>query len=339
MGQPVGRDRLAVAAMFLANGMMMGLWASLIPGLVPRFGLSSLALGLLILALGLGAVMVMPLTGRMITRRGAGPVSYGFAIPALVALLAIALAPGVLVLGIAIMALGVSLGGMDVAMNACAVAVERRHGRAIMSSSHGFWSLGGFVGGGGGTLAVAIGPTPASAATTKTRLLPRDPALWILGAMALASMVPEGAVLDWAAIYMQRELGATGVASGLAFALFSGAMAIMRFSGDFVRARFGAVRTLRISGIIGALGLGLASMGFGPIRTLVGFALCGLGVANMVPVLFSAAGNHAGLPAAQAISLVTMIGYSGILAAPGLIGMVADHAGLAVIFASLSVLL
>jgi MFS family permease len=237
-----------------------------------------------------------------------------------------------------------------------------------MSSSHGFWSLGGFVGGGGGTLAVAMGgpvvaavlavvaggaliipagrylsrqfgPTPASAATTKTRLLPRDPALWILGAMALASMVPEGAVLDWAAIYMQRELGATGVASGLAFALFSGAMAIMRFSGDFVRARFGAVRTLRISGIIGALGLGLASMGFGPIRTLVGFALCGLGVANMVPVLFSAAGNHAGLPAAQAISLVTMIGYSGILAAPGLIGMVADHAGLAVIFASLSVLL
>jgi MFS family permease len=363
-------DRFAVAAMFAANGLTMGVWASLIPGLLPRFGISALVVGLLILGLGLGAASVMPLAGRLITLRGAGPVTFGFALPMLATLPLIALAPSLWVLTPAIVALGLTLGGMDVAMNAAAVGVERRHGRAIMSSSHGFWSLGGFVGGIMGSY-LAAGQTPALAgfaaaglaaalvvpagmylraqfpapeATREPRpeakrLLPRDPAVWVLGFMALAAMVPEGAVLDWAAIYMRRELGTDAATSGLAFAVFSGAMAVMRFSGDVARARLGAVRALRLSGIAGALGLALAAAGLGPTATLTGFAICGLGVANMVPVLFSAAGNHPGLPSAQVISLVSLIGYSGILAAPGLIGLVADRVGLALTFGVLSLLL
>lgn len=362
------RDRFAIAAMFSANGMASGIWAILIPGLLPRFGITSFQLGLLILALGFGAISVMPLAGRLISDQGPARVTIGFALPLLIALPLVALAPDLWVLTLAIVALGMTMGGMDVAMNSCAVAAERRHGRAIMSASHGFWSLGGFIGAGAGAVISAgagpilatlgatacmaglilaagtyllrwFGPEPQAVQAPSRHLLPRDLGVWVLGLMALAAMIPEGAVLDWAAIYMQRELGSDPVRAGLAFALFSGAMAVMRFSGDIARARLGAVRALRVSGLIGALGLGLAALGMGEVLTIAGFMLAGLGIANMVPVLFSAAGNQPGMAPATGLSLVTMIGYSGILAAPGLIGILADHVALASIFGVLSILL
>ena len=92
-------------------------------------------------------------------------------------------------------------------------------------------------------------------AAPRTKLFPKDLHVWLLGFLALFSMVPEGAVLDWAAIYLQKELGADVFVSGLGFAFFAGAMAVMRFMGDSVRNRFGAVRTLRVSGLLGAAGL------------------------------------------------------------------------------------
>jgi fucose permease len=259
---------------------------------------------------------------------------------------------------------------MDVAMNANAVEVERRLGRAIMSSSHGFWSLGGFVGGSSGALmiakagsevqAVVVGvvsalivllampflrgeaPQPVVAPVAgvpKAGLLPRAPGLWLLGAMALFSMVPEGAVLDWAALYLQQDMGSDVIRSGLAFAFFSGAMAVMRFAGDGVRNRFGAVRTLRASGLIAAAGMLAASVAPGDLWAVAGFFVAGLGVANMVPILFSAAGNYPGLPSGTAISAVTMVGYAGILVAPATIGFVAEAIGFRVTYGALSVLL
>ncbi len=170
-------------------------------------------------------------------------------------------------------------------------------------------------------------------------ILPRDLGIWLLGGMALFSMVPEGAVLDWAALYLGQELGAGPFAAGLGFAFFSGAMAIMRFAGDAVRNRFGAVVTLRVSGLIAATGLLIAA--FAPVVSvaLAGFVLAGLGVANMVPILFSAAGNYPGFAAGAAISTVTMVGYAGILVAPSSIGFLAEHAGFRPTYAGLSVLL
>jgi fucose permease len=237
-----------------------------------------------------------------------------------------------------------------------------------MSSSHGFWSLGGFVGGTVGSwliartsaevqalaaaaivLAMILAaipflkgepPHPADHAGDRPRgLLPRDLGIWVLGGMALFSMVPEGAVLDWAALYLQDELGAGLFVSGLGFAFFSGAMAIMRFAGDSVRNRFGAVMTLRVSGILGAVGLLIGAMAADPVIAIFGFTLAGFGVANMVPVLFSAAGNYPGHASGSAISAVTMVGYAGILVAPSSIGFVAEHVGLAPTYAALALLL
>jgi fucose permease len=366
----VRRGRWAVAAMFLANGFVMGAWAPQIPLLLPRHDISEFTLGLLILVLGLGAVGAMLFAGRLIHHFGARRVLRVFALSIVPVLPAVVLAPNLPVLAVMMAILGALIGCMDVSMNANAVEVERRLGRAIMSSSHGFWSLGGFFGGALGGLIIArwsaeaqalwcagtaglvvlaampfllgeeAAPAPVvGAPKVRQALLPRDPAIWVLGILALFSMVPEGAVLDWAALYLGQELGADVARSGLAFAFFSGAMAIMRFAGDGVRNRFGAVQTLRWSGVLGAVGLMGGAVAPNEGVAIASFAVAGLGVANMVPIMFSAAGNHPGLSAGAGIAAVTMMGYSGILVAPSTIGFVAEHVGFRLTYGVLALLL
>ena len=363
------RGRWAVAAMFLANGFTMGAWAPQIPLLLPRHDITEFTLGLLILVLGLGAVGSMLFSGKLIARYGNRTVLRLFALAIVPVLPAVVFAPDLIALALMMAALGALIGCMDVAMNANAVEVERRLGRAIMSSSHGFWSLGGFFGGALGgwiikhwgaeaqalwaasvaavlvlaAMPFLMGETAAEKAETaahpKTGLLPRDPAIWLLGVLALFSMVPEGAVLDWAALYLSDELGADLARSGLAFAFFSGAMAIMRFAGDSVRNRFGAVQTLRVSGLLAAAGMMGGALAPNDVVAIASFTVSGLGVANMVPILFSAAGNHPGLAPGAGIAAVTMMGYCGILVAPSTIGFVAEHVGFRVTYGTLSLLL
>jgi fucose permease len=361
------RARWAVATMFLANGFVMGAWAPQIPLLLPRHEITESALGLLILVLGIGAVGAMLFSGRLIARFGSRAVLSAFTIALIPALPAVVHAPSIPILALSMAAFGAVVGCMDVAMNAQAVEVERRLHRAIMSSSHGFWSLGGFVGGTAGSYIVArvgseeqslitagvtavlvfaampfllsVPPEPRAESAPQHDLLPSDAGLWLLGFMAFFSMVPEGAVLDWAAIYLQQELGSDVFRSGLAFAFFAGAMAVMRFAGDHVRNRFGAVQTLRISGFIGAAGLMGGALAPTDHLAIASFALAGLGVANMVPIMFSAAGNHPTVPSAIAISTVTMVGYCGILVAPASIGFLAEHAGFRPTYAGLALLL
>lgn len=361
------RGRWAVAAMFLANGFVTGSWAPQIPLLIPRHGIGEAVLGLLLLGLGIGAVTAMTFSGRLIALYGTRPVLCGFALAIIPALPAVVYAPSLAVVAVAIAALGGIMGVMDVSMNAQAVEVERRLGRAIMSSSHGFWSLGAAIGSGSGgwliawlgaeghaVLAAAAvaalvlgampfltpGDPPAPRGTdARPTLLPRDGLLWLLGLMALFSMVPEGAVIEWSALYLADELGAPTSITGLGVAFLTGAMAVLRFAGDAVRNRFGAVRTLRVSAVIGAAGMVLAAVAPGPWVAIMAFALAGIGVANMVPILFSAAGNHPGLAAGAGIALVTMMGYSGILVAPASIGWVAEQTGFRLTFAALGAML
>ncbi len=363
----VQQARWAVAAMFFANGMVTGAWAPQIPLLLPRHHITETTLGLLILFLGIGAVGAMLTAGRLIARFGTTQVLRTFAFALVPALPLVVLAPNLPMLALTMALLGAFLGTMDVSMNANAVEVEQRLGRAIMSSLHGFWSLGGFFGAGvGGWIVAQYGPMTeallagalcltlvlsamprilqATAHHTapdapRDALFPRDLSLWLLGVMALLSMVPEGSVMDWGALYLQKELGAGQAASTLGFAAFMGTMAIMRFGGDSVRNRFGAVATLRASGLIGAIGLGAAALAPSPAFAFAGFAFAGIGVANMIPIIFSAAGNHPGLSAGTAIASVTMLGYSGILVAPASIGFVAEHLGFRITYAALALLL
>ncbi len=359
------RGRWAVAAMFFANGFLTGSWAPQIPVFLARLEITEFTLGLLILVFGLGALAAMPWCGWLIHRYGSRAVLRLFAVFCSFALLAVALAGNVVVATVTMFLFGALIGGMDVAMNANAVAVEGRLRRAIMSSSHGFWSLGGFAGGGVGGIAIQQygHVTHAAVVTTLTVIivavalrhvvaedvqpvahkapyaLPRSAAVYLTGVIALFSMIPEGAVLDWAALYLQQELGSDIAVAGFAFAAFSAAMALMRFLGDGVRNRFGAVTTLRASSLVAAAGM--FGAGFAPNAwvAIAAFALSGIGIANMVPIAFSAAGNHQGVAAGAGLSTVTLMGYSGILVAPSAIGFVGERTDFAPVFVTLSLLL
>jgi MFS family permease len=169
--------------------------------------------------------------------------------------------------------------------------------------------------------------------------LPRNPLPWLVGVMALFSMVPEGAIIDWSAYHMRQDLGASVTLAGFGFAAFSFSMAVMRFAGDLVRDRFGAVRTLRACTVIAIIGMLIVGFSTDPYVSLVGFAICGIGISNMVPIAFSMAGNMPGVNASVGLSIATTLGYSGMLVAPSLIGFIASHSGFGVVFIALPVLL
>jgi predicted MFS family arabinose efflux permease len=367
-GRPLGsyltRERAGVALLFLMNGFMIGAWAPKIPEFASRLGLSERELGLMILAFGLGSIIMMPIAGSQIARFGSSTVSKLTAVLLTPMLFLLSLTGDIWTGVIAISLFGGLIGAMDVAMNANAVATEKHMRRAIMSSCHAFWSLGGLLGASTGgfligllgvvahsvivTLVAAVmiaaswkmvlhdAPHPDEEKDENRSRLPRSPLPWLIGVVALFCMIPEGAILDWGALYMRNELGASVALSGFAFAAFSFTMAVMRFAGDLIRDRLGAVMTLRICGAIAICGLAIIGLAPNSTVAIVGFALAGIGISNMVPIVFSAAGNLPGMAAGVGLSVVTTMGYSGILLAPSVIGFIAEHTGLASIFLALS---
>lgn len=361
------RERLGVSLLFLMNGFMIGAWAPKIPEFATRLGLDAQALGLMILTFGLGSILMMPIAGHQIARHGSSAVSKVTAVLLTPTLLILSLVGSVWAGALAICLFGGLIGAMDVGMNANAVSTERGMRRAIMSSCHAFWSLGGLIGSStGGFLIQSIGIVPHAVIVTivaalmivvawrvilhdaphpeerhdaARRRLPRSPLPWILGVLALFCMIPEGAILDWGALYLREELSASVTASGFAFAGFSLTMALMRFLGDVVRDRLGAVMTFRICAVIAIGGLILIGFAVNVPMAIIGFGLAGIGISNLVPIAFSAAGNLPGMAPGVGLSVVTTMGYSGILVAPSAIGFVAHLSGLGVIFAGLSILL
>ncbi|MBL4801210.1 MAG: MFS transporter [Emcibacter sp.] len=359
-------DRWAVAAMFLVNGFVVGSWVPQIPSFVARVGISEFTLGLLIFGYGLGAICTMALAGQLISRIGSGKTLRLFVVPFVCMLPLTALTSDVWVAVIVLAMFGCFVGGMDVAMNANVVAVEKQLGRAVMSTSHGFWSLGGFAGGSLGGIgiqtfgsfqhaiivAVLAAAVVALAFThinegavlqpkdTRRRITwPKQPGIYIVAAMALLCMSAEGSVLNWSALYLQNELTADTATVGFAFAGFSGAMALTRFCGDGIRNHFGSVATFRWSCIVAALSMLVVGLSPWAWLAITAFALCGIGMANLVPILFSTAGNQPGLNAGVSLSVVTTIGHVGVLLVPSVIGFVAGKVGLASIYITVAILI
>ncbi len=342
-------SRVAVSVLFLMNGFLVGNWAPKIPEFAKRLALDESQIGLIIAIWGAGALVTMPLTGVAIARFGAAPITRLMSIGCVPILMWLTWAPNIWVAaGVAFM-FGGFISGMDVAMNAVAVEVERRRGAAIMSSCHGWWSVGGMAGTlvGGyllqhfGVMGQAIAATLVAFAlvamawgrlgiyrsTETSAAVPiRFPATslpYLIGLIALFSALPEGAVLDWSALYLRQEIGVGIWVSSFAFGAFSAAMALVRFVGDPIRERFGAVTTLRGCALVAMLGLGACGLSNEPWIVIAGFAIAGLGLSNLVPIALSAAGNLPGLAPGIGLSVATTIGYSGFMMAPAVIGFLA----------------
>jgi MFS family permease len=361
----VTKERAAVALLFFLNGLVIGAWAPKIPFFSQALGLTELMLGVMIFVFGVGSLVLMPIAGMQIARYGSRRVVEVTTLLFIPTIVLVTLVDNIWAGAIAIFLFGGLTGAMDVAMNANAVEVERNMRRSIMSSCHAFWSLGGLCGAAtGGFLIAALGVTghvlllaavcvvlfivarpmiladaPHPSDEPVKAKLPMTPLPWLIGTIALFCMIPEGTVLDWSALYLRNELNASTEMSGFAFAAFSFTMAICRFAGDFVRDRFGAVNTLRFCGIAAIIGLVMAGQSNSVTLALIGFAITGIGISNMVPIAFSAGGNIPGLAPGVGLSVVTTMGYSGILFAPSLIGFVAEHTSLSTVYTAIPALL
>lgn len=359
------RPRWAVAAMFFANGFILGGWAPQIPLFLTRLSITETTLGLLLVGFGLGALVAMPTAGWFISRYGSRATLTVAAIACAPALLMVVASPNLAAAATAFIAFGAVFGGMDVTMNANAVEVERHLDRAIMSSSHGFWSLGGFAGGASGGLMIQhFGPLGHAAIVSVIAMLlvlvalphivgddrpakeervsaslPRGFTIYLLGVIALFAMIPEGSVVDWGALFLAQDFGASVATGGFGYAAFAGAMALMRFAGDGIRNRFGGVKTLRVSAVIAAAAMLGAALAPNAEIAIGFFAIAGLGIANIVPVVFSAAGNQPGIASGAGMSVVTTMGYSGILVAPSAMGYIGEHIGFASVYAGMAALL
>lgn len=357
------RARLAARFSFFAAGFGMASWAPLVPFVKARLAVDDGVFGLFLLCLGIGSLIAMPATGIIASRIGSRPAiaAGGIGLAAMLPLLAMMDQP--LLLAAALMVFGASLGMIDVAINIHAVEVEGRSGEALMSGFHGMFSLGGLAGAGGGTLLLSAGAGPLAAAATgalitltatgiafpgllNERAEQRGPTFAVphgvvvlIGLLAFCAFLTEGAILDWSALFAVDELRMPARHGGIGYAVFAIAMTIGRLTGDRVVARLGAAPTLLWGGLTVVAGFAwLLTVPFAPVA-MAGYLLIGLGAANLVPVLFSAAGRQTTMPAPLAVASVTTLGYAGVLIGPALIGLVSDLTGLRTAFALLAILM
>lgn len=343
----------------------MAAWAPLVPLAKARTGLDEAALGTVLLCLGAGSVVAMPVAGRCAARIGHRRTIVVAALIACIALPFLALADRAMSLATALFAFGAGLGALDVAMNLEAIDVERAHGRPLMSGFHGMFSVGGVAGASGASLALGagIGPIAIVAALAlasiaaivsvsrglSSRPTSRDASrptfamphgiVLAIGLVACTTFLVEGAMLDWSAVFLASARSMGVDAAGTGYVAFSIAMTVGRFTGDRVVARFGGPPVLVTGALVAAAGLAIAALVPEASVAVAGFTLVGLGCANIVPVLFTAAGRQTSMPPSLAVPAMTTMGYAGLLAGPAAIGYVANATSLAAAFVGLAIVM
>ncbi len=347
------RARAAIAAEFAILGAGAGIWAVHIPIVQARLAIDPATIGLALLVFSIGGVGTMPITGALAARYGSRPVTaaLGIAYPFLPALTV--LAPSVPLLFVAAFVFGALMGSLDVAMNTQAAEYEVARGRPVMSSFHAFFSIGALVASAAASGLIGIGFNNGSAAVMLSAVLlatgivaafylwPAPPShknglrftlpsgrLLTLGIIAFLAFSAEGAIADWSALYLAKVKNADLASAGYGYVAFSIVMVASRLSGDWVVVRLGPVRTVAAGGVIIAIGVLVAVLSPVTFASSIGFAIVGLGAANIAPVAFSAAAKTPGVSPSVGAATVTTMGYAGALVFPALLGFVGNTFGL-----------
>jgi len=353
---PGRSEQRATRMVFFMAGFATAAWAALVPFAKYNTGVSDGTLGLLLLCLGGGALVAMPLTGMLTARFGCRRVMVVSVLIFSAILPLLAVTSDARLLALALLLFGIGVGTTDCAMNVQAIIVEKASPRPLMSGFHGFYSVGGIAGAGAmsGMMSLGLSASAASLATTIIVLLlltlcvrgfltyanPQEgPAfavphgiVLLLGAVCFIVFLAEGAVLDWSAVYLTEYRGLSEARGGLGFACFAATMTLGRLTGDRIVARLGQQRVVFTGALVAAAGILLTVWGGSWELALVGYALVGMGCANIVPVMFSAIGRQTAMPQVLAVPAVTTLGYMGVLAGPASIGGIAHHSSLAVAF-------
>lgn len=349
--------------LFLIVGLGTAAWAPLVPHVKAQAGLGEAQLGLLLLCLGIGSIAAMPLAGGAAARFGLRPVLLFGTGAIMLSLPVLASADSAALLAPVLLLFGAGMGAVDCAMNLQAVAVEKARGRPMMSGFHGLYSLGSLVGalaagallfaglGVATTTLLAVAAIAALFAAAFPGILARAAtaggpafavprgAVLLLGILCCIVFLTEGSVLDWSAVFLSQDRGVDAARATLGYAAFSVTMTAGRLTGDRIVARLGRRTVLGLGGLCAAAGLALTVLVPVWEAALAGYALVGAGCANIVPVLFTAAGQQNAMPASVAVPAVTTFGYAGVLAGPALIGFVAQGTSLPTAFLTVAALL
>ena len=344
---------LSIGLTFMTLSLLFGSWLARLPEIQMRLALSEGQLGLALLGLPLGALALIPFTTYLSTRLTTGNAMSISTILLCLAAPLPSMATDIWGLVAMLFLLGLANSFMNISMNAAAAAVESTYNMSIMSTCHGMFSLGAMIGAGTSGIAASasipfhyhmmalalvlillqltLRPNVMhlpNHETKSTSLALPPPAIWGLAFIGFCIMIGEGAVADWGAIYLSKEMQADPFVASLGYAGFSLMMAVGRFGGDGIKQLFGTRLALIRGSLIGATGVLIAILSPFAWMAVLGFALVGLGFSIVVPLLFSAAAQTPGVAPSAGIAAIATSGIIGFLLAPPIIGILSEHLGL-----------
>lgn len=355
-------------AAFLAAGFGLAAWAPMIPFVQERFALNQQELGLLLLCIGIGSLVAMPIAGFAASRFGCRILIYAATVLVALGLCAITLIDHLYVMAVVLIAFGMAAVILDVVSNINAARVEILSGRGIMSGLHGLYSIGGFLGSLGVTALLTLGVSLQAAGLTAAvllflivgsscrylldrssgtterekkqqeeqgsggRLRVLHPLVLLIGILCFIMFMTEGSMLDWSGIFLHTERGVPVEQAGIGYAAFAIAMTLFRLTGDKIVATLGRRRVIVTGTGFIAMGYLLAVMVPHPYTALLGFFFIGIGASNVVPQLISYTVTIKDVSINAAVTVVNAIGFTGILCGPAVIGFLAHHMGLHNVF-------
>ena len=350
------REEMSTRVAFLIAGFGISSWASLVPYVKQHLALDDGQLGLLLLCLGVGSIVSMPIAAALATRYGCRRVLSVATGLICLALPLLATMSDIRAVVIALMLFGAGIGCVDCVMNIQAIIVERAGGRPLMSAFHGLYSLGGVLGAAGVSAVLSLGISPLFASSGVAGVIliafatafphfvtgrgesrapyfavPRGIVLF-MAALCFTLFLVEGAMLDWSAVFMIQVRGVDPSHAGLAYSAFALTMTVCRMVGDAGVRRLGRRNVVVLGGLCGSLALVVIALA--PIwwLALVGYSLVGVGCSNVVPVMYSSLSRQTTMTENVAVSAITTMGYLGILLGPSWVGLVAHETSLPVAF-------
>jgi MFS family permease len=351
----IHKARWAIALTFLVHGFVLGSWIPHIPMAKERLAVGTGIFGLALLALAIGAIIAMPLSGMLINRFGSARVTTITGIAFCFTFILPPMMPDLWSFLPAALIFGAAIGSMDVAMNAHGIAVEKALRRATMSLLHAGFSIGAMTGSlfgalslrligdiGHVALSVTIGfalflfATRFFLPSTIDKGLSGEGFVWPtratigLGLLCFLALMAEGAVVDWSGLLLLERFSLDASTAALGFTSFALGMSFSRLFGDRMRMKFGAARLVRWSAFLMAVGLAVALVVPSLVVSIIALAFAGIGIGNAAPILFAGGGRLEPQAPGRGIAAVTTLGYAGFLAGPPLIGFVAEFTGLAV---------